>query len=569
MRIRLKASFDISGYSTTNQIILKAMKQYGMILADNGSNLYFQGTEDSRWNDSDLQKLRAVPALAFDVIKMGAVYDSSTAPKGAAPNITSFTASATIVPSGTSVTLMPTVTGASYSYIDKVGFVRGPITVAPTATTSYLLTSRNAYGTTTASVTVTVSGTGTGVAPTLGINAIPTQTFGVAPFSVTSTSNSTGAITYSVVSGPATISGSMVTVTGAGTVTIKASQAAAGTYTTGSATASFTVNPGSSSLAFVAIPSQTYPTAAFTVSTTTKSAGSISYAVVSGPATINGNTVTLTGAGTVTLQASQAASGNYAAATATASFSVTTGTATNLQFTAIPTQIVGAAPLIVSASSASPGAITYSIVSGPATIAGNVLTVTGAGTVVVHASQAASGSYSAATATTSFGVVQGTTAALTFGPFADQPYGTTFAVTASSPSPGAITYSVVSGPVVISGNVVTSSAIGKVVVQASQVASGSYPAASVSASFHIVAALPTLTFAAIPAKSLSTSAPFAISASSQSPGAISYSVSSGPATISGNVVTLTGVGTVTVRARQAATTDYTQTAVSDTFNVTP
>ena len=93
MRLRLKASFDISGYSATNQIILKAMKQYGMILADNGSNMFFQGTPDPRWDDGDLNALKAVPSSAFDVVQMATVYDSSTAPTGAAPQITSFTAS--------------------------------------------------------------------------------------------------------------------------------------------------------------------------------------------------------------------------------------------------------------------------------------------------------------------------------------------------------------------------------------------------------------------------------------------------------------------------------------------
>ena len=54
MRIRLKASFDISGFSPVNQIILTAMQQYGLILADNGGNFYFQGAPDPRWDDNDL-----------------------------------------------------------------------------------------------------------------------------------------------------------------------------------------------------------------------------------------------------------------------------------------------------------------------------------------------------------------------------------------------------------------------------------------------------------------------------------------------------------------------------------
>lgn len=68
-RIRLKAGFDISGYSATNQIILLAMKKYGLILADIGSNLYITGAPDERWNNSDLQKLGQVHGSDFEVVK--------------------------------------------------------------------------------------------------------------------------------------------------------------------------------------------------------------------------------------------------------------------------------------------------------------------------------------------------------------------------------------------------------------------------------------------------------------------------------------------------------------------
>jgi hypothetical protein len=68
-RIRLKSSFDISGYSATNQIILKAMKKYGLILADIGSNLYVTGAPDDRWNNDDLQQLGKVKGSNFEVVK--------------------------------------------------------------------------------------------------------------------------------------------------------------------------------------------------------------------------------------------------------------------------------------------------------------------------------------------------------------------------------------------------------------------------------------------------------------------------------------------------------------------
>jgi hypothetical protein len=81
-------------------------------------------------------------------------------------------------------------------------------------------------------------------------------------------------------------------------------------------------------LSFAAIASQTYGNAPFTVSATSASSGAVTYAVASGPATISGSTVTLTGAGTVVLNASQAASGNYATATANTSFTVAAQTFT-------------------------------------------------------------------------------------------------------------------------------------------------------------------------------------------------------------------------------------------------
>jgi hypothetical protein len=157
MRLRLKASFNISGYSPANQVILKAMQQYGMIVADNGSNMYFQGTPDARWNDSDLHNLGNVDASAFDVVQMGTKYDSGTAPTGAVPTISSFTASQTTVAAGTPVTLTWTVSGDSYDFIDVVGTVRGGSqTVTPTKTTTYTLNSTNQYGRSTQQVSVTV-----------------------------------------------------------------------------------------------------------------------------------------------------------------------------------------------------------------------------------------------------------------------------------------------------------------------------------------------------------------------------------------------------------------------------
>ena len=73
MRVRLKAGFDISGYSPHIQVILKALKKYGMFVADNGSNWYISGAPDSRWDDDELGELKSIQGNNFEVVKMGTV----------------------------------------------------------------------------------------------------------------------------------------------------------------------------------------------------------------------------------------------------------------------------------------------------------------------------------------------------------------------------------------------------------------------------------------------------------------------------------------------------------------
>jgi hypothetical protein len=64
-RFRLRAGYDIGVYSARAQIVLRAMKRYGMIVADNGSDWYFQGTVDPRWTSTFIDQLKRVRARAF------------------------------------------------------------------------------------------------------------------------------------------------------------------------------------------------------------------------------------------------------------------------------------------------------------------------------------------------------------------------------------------------------------------------------------------------------------------------------------------------------------------------
>ena len=158
MRMRLKSSFDISGFSANVQVILTALKKYGMIMADNGSSMYLSGAPDDRWDNNDLHNLSQVTASDFEVVRMNPVYTQANVPQGAAPSIGSFTASASSVSAGTKVTLSWQASGASYFVISpQVGAVRGnSVAVTPSQTTTYTLYATNQYGRTTASVALTV-----------------------------------------------------------------------------------------------------------------------------------------------------------------------------------------------------------------------------------------------------------------------------------------------------------------------------------------------------------------------------------------------------------------------------
>ena len=74
LRLRLKASFSLAGFHGQSLVILRALKTYGMIVADNGSSWYITGLADKRWNDDDLNQLKSVPGSAFEAVNTGAIH---------------------------------------------------------------------------------------------------------------------------------------------------------------------------------------------------------------------------------------------------------------------------------------------------------------------------------------------------------------------------------------------------------------------------------------------------------------------------------------------------------------
>jgi hypothetical protein len=74
LRLRMKASFPIGGYSREARVILTALKRYGMFVADNGTSWFITGAADSRWNDDALEDLKTVPGSAFEVVASGPLH---------------------------------------------------------------------------------------------------------------------------------------------------------------------------------------------------------------------------------------------------------------------------------------------------------------------------------------------------------------------------------------------------------------------------------------------------------------------------------------------------------------
>lgn len=390
------------------------------------------------------------------------------------------------------------------------------------------------------------------------------QTFGDADFALTPpTSPSAGAITYSS-SDPtvATILGNTVTIVGAGTATITATQAANGNYAAGSTTAQLVVATQAPAITWIGDQTKTFGDATFDLpDPSSNSAGAFAFASGNGSvATISGRTVTITGAGSAVITATQAANGNYSSGSVTLQFTVGTVVPALSNFPNINTTFGNAPFALTAPTSPSAGAITYaSSDPGVATIVGNTVTIVGAGNAVITATQAADGNYAGSSITAQLIVAVAAptqswlaNVAKTFG---DASFDL---VDPTSNSAGAFTFAS-SNPAVatVSGRTVTITGAGATTFTATQAADGNYSAGSITVQMTVGAAAPAITWVGSIAKTFG-SAPFALpTPSSPSAGSFTYA-SSNPAvaTVSGNQVTVIGNGTATITATQAANGNY-------------
>jgi hypothetical protein len=299
-----------------------------------------------------------------------------------------------------------------------------------------------------------------------------------------------------------------------------------------------------------------------TLNATSSSGLDVTYAVVSGPGSINGNQLTFTGAGSVVISATQAGNGVYKPVTTTQTITVPKAAQTISSFSTIANHTYGDPAFSVSVPTASSGlAVSIYVKSGPATISGSTVTITGAGTVTLGAQQPGNAIYAASPeVTVSFSVAQKAQTIAALARIPNKDFGVApFSIAVPAASSGLpVALAIESGPANISANIITLTGAGTVVVEATQAGNANYLAApTVTTQFEVIGSSQTITpFKAIGTRVYSPT-PFAITLPTASSGLpVDVEVTAGPATLSQDMITLTGPGTVTLTATQAGNSGY-------------
>jgi len=399
---------------------------------------------------------------------------------------------------------------------------------------------------------------------TITFNSLPTKTYGDAPFNLTASASSGLPISYiSWNTNVATISGNTVTIVGAGTADIMAEQNGNNNYNSAiTVTWTLTVNKANQVISFTSLPAKIYGDAPFDLTASGGNSGNPVTFVSSNlnVATISGNTVTIIGAGATQITASQGGNNNYNSATSVIQTLTVSKAAQTITFNSLPAKTFNDMPFSLNASSNSGLTVTYnSSNTGVATISGNIVTIVSAGTTDITAYQAGNNNYNPASSVMQTLTVNKANQTITFDALPSKTYGDApFNLNGSSTSGLTITYSSSNLNVAtILGNIVTIVGTGTTEITAIQSGNNNYnPASPVTQSLSVIKSDQTITFAALLPKNYDD-IPFSLSATTNSGLTIAYNSSNTDvATISGNIVTIVGVGTVEITASQAGNNNY-------------
>jgi uncharacterized repeat protein (TIGR01451 family) len=391
------------------------------------------------------------------------------------------------------------------------------------------------------------------------------------PISLLSSANASSGLPVSwvVVSGPATLRNGSLSLTGIGNVVLKAAQAGNQAYNRAPEVyTSFLIRKREQSIVFSQLPDKMYGTPPFTLSASASSGLPVSFSIVSGSATIQGNTLTITRVGEVKVRALQAGNANYLPAADVIQSFVVSKAAQTIAFDALPDRTFGDPAIQLNATASSSLAVVFSLVSGPATLSDQVLTITGVGIVKVKAVQAGNANYLMADEVEHTFTVQKATQRISFAALETQTFGNApLELSATSSAGLPLVFTVTSGPATVSGRTLTINGAGMVKVKASQSGNDYFQSApEIEQKLVVNQATQAITFTPIGEKMVGD-APFELSAASNTGLPVSFTVVTGPASVTGSRLTINGSGEVKVQAMQAGNENYLPASTEQTFRV--
>ncbi|MEP1094888.1 MAG: MBG domain-containing protein [Cyclobacteriaceae bacterium] len=322
------------------------------------------------------------------------------------------------------------------------------------------------------------------LAQTITFGSLPDKTFGDAPFELSATATSALPVSFSVISGPAIISGTTLTLTGAGTVQVRAEQAGDIDYDPApSVIQSFDVASGGQTITFEALEEKDFDDASFELAGSSTSGLTISYASSNAAvATVLESTVTIVGIGTTTITASQVGNGDYTPAVSVDQDLIVAKADQIIAFDELPAKTFVDEDFELAATGGNSGnAVVFnSSNQAIAIVTGNTVSIVGVGVTTITADQDGTSNYNVATSVERILTVNKADQTISFEEISSKTYGDNgFGLSASVSSGLPISYSSSDESIAsISNNTVTVNGAGVTTISASQVGNGNYGAAT-------------------------------------------------------------------------------------------
>ena len=369
---------------------------------------------------------------------------------------------------------------------------------------------------------------------TIVFDSIPDKVFGDAPFTVNAVASTALQVSFSIMSGPASVSNDTITINGGGIVVVRATQAGNGTYNPASADRTFIVQKAAATIALSNL-SQVFTGTAKTATATTNPPGlSVTF-------TYNGTAIAPINAGAYEVIAT-INSTNYNGS-ATDSLRISKANQ-SINLAAIPDRAYGNNTFSVTVSASSGLPVSIGVSSVPADIAaasGNSITITGTGIIYVTADQSGNGNYTAAPQVyDTFNVTKGNQNIVIDNipnkRINDPAFNFNATVSTGLPLVFSITTTPLTGVASLNGNTITLLGdTGTVTITVTQAGNQFYNAASAQRVFKVIGLSQTITFDPVTNKTFGDPV-FTVNAIASTGLPVTYSIFSGPATISGNTV---------------------------------